>query len=135
METACAAIKKEKTKEKKFIAERNKIAKQVKNQIDLLIKIKSGLGSIVLCCVNHQDDCTDLKYASTLINKDMDSKELSILISHICVKCYTFKQKAFQALVKTKREHDEEIDKIEKLEQEVFSLKQFNFRRFMGMVK
>ena len=135
METACAAIKKEKTKEKKFIAERKKIAKQVKNQIDLLIKIKSGLGSIVLCCVNHQDDCTDLKYASTLINKDMDSKELSILISHICVKCYTFKQKAFQALVKTKREHDEEIDKIEKLEQEVFPLKQFNFRRFMRIVK
>ena len=125
METACAAVKKEKTKEKKFIAERKKIAKQVKNQIDFLIriKIKSGLGSVVLCCADHQDDCTDLKYASTLINKDMDPKELSILISQICVKCYTFKLKAFQALVKTKREHDEEIDKIEKLEQEVLPFK------------
>lgn len=122
MEKACETIKKEKANENKFTAERKKIANQVKNNIQLLIKIKIDFGMIVVCCADHQNDCQELHHAFSLVDKHMDCKELSVLISQLCVKCYTFKQKAFSALIETKREHDKDIAKIEELEQKVLCL-------------
>ena len=115
---AIKTIKKAESKDKEFILSTAIIGNQVKKNIDLLIKIKKEL-DLNISCSDHKEDSQELKEALFLINQAMDAKELSILISQICVKCCTFKLKNFDAIVQKKIQRDKEIAIIEKLEREV----------------